>query len=210
MKSLLLTCSVLFSGLHLTKTHPETPGRPNDGWIFKHETDHIKVWYRPDTSGAMHSVRAATSFHCTQAAIVALLDDCARIKTWGYKTSESRPCRRVSDTETYYYARYDVPWPLTDRDIVMHSIRWQDTKTGCVRYAINAAPDEIPEQKDLVRIRNAYSNWQIFPTRDGWTYCEWIVSSDPGGKIPAWLVNMAVTRGPYESMKGIRRVLSRH
>ena len=36
----------------------------------------------------------------------------------------------------------------------------------------------------------------------------YFLNVDPGGSIPAWLVNLAVAEGPYESFRNLKRQLS--
>jgi hypothetical protein len=120
---------------------------------------------------------------------------------------ESRLLKRVSSTEMYYYSRIDFPWPLSDRDIIMHSKMVQDPVTKKVVSTSVAMPDYIPTVKDVVRIRTANTVWTVFPGVGGWLYSEYYIYSDPGGSLPAWLINMAIDVGPRETVKNIRNIL---
>jgi ribosome-associated toxin RatA of RatAB toxin-antitoxin module len=56
---------------------------------------------------------------------------------------------------------------------------------------VSAPEDGPPPQDGYVRVTAIYGSWTLVPTRDGGTRVTYVVSSDPGGALPAWLVNRA-------------------
>jgi len=177
----------------------------NDGWVLKNEKDGVKVYYKatPD----IHEVKLAASLKTSLSGIIQLFSEVEYFPEWGYKVAESKLLKRVSETEIYYYSRLDFPWPMADRDIIMHTKMEQDPITRKIVATSYAQPDYLPEIKDIVRIRNAKTQWTIIPGPGGWTYIEYYLYSNPGGNIPDWLINMAIDVGPRETVKGIRNML---
>jgi hypothetical protein len=116
--------------------------------------------------------------------------------------------KQVSPTEFYYYAKLDFPWPLTDRDVVMHTQLQPDPSKRHLVITSEAAPDMIPPSGNIIRIRDAHTKWTLFPGSEGWLYSEYEIYSNPGGNIPDWIVNMAIDVGPKETMQNIRRFLT--
>jgi hypothetical protein len=114
---------------------------------------------------------------------------------------------KVSDTELVYYTKFDFPWPLADRDVVMRSKLVQDPQTKVVTSVSTAEPWHLAEYADVVRIKKASTHWVMHPNDSGWLYIEYFVYSDPGGNIPDWAVNMAIDVGPRETVKSIRNIL---
>lgn len=178
-----------------------------DGWVFKNEKDGVKVYYRK--TPAVHEMKLSTSIKTPLSGIVKLFSEVELYPQWGYKIMESRVLHRVSETEVYYYSRFDFPWPLSDRDVVMHSQLVQNPNNRSVVAVSNAAPDYLPPVKDVVRIRTVDTRWVLMPGADGWLYVEYFVHSDPGGNLPDWLVNLTLDVGPRETIKNIRRFLAR-
>jgi hypothetical protein len=133
-----------------------------------------------------------------------LLSEVENYPKWGYKVLDSKELKRVSDTETYYYSKLDFPWPLDDRDIIVHSKMEQDPITRRITATSISSPDYLPGNKGVVRMRNAHTTWTLLPGPGGWTYVEYYIYSDPGGSLPDWLVNMALDVGPRETIKSIR------
>jgi hypothetical protein len=55
-----------------------------------------------------------------------------------------------------------------------------------------SAPEDGPSAQDsYVRVTAIHGSWTLVPTHDGGTLVTYVVSSDPGGALPTWLVNRA-------------------
>lgn len=176
-----------------------------DDWILKSEKDGIKVYYRQ--TGDVHELKLVTQIRASLSGVVHLFDDVPTYPKWGYRLAESRLVKRISDTEMYYYVRIDFPWPLSDRDLIMHTHLKQDLQTRTLTSTSTAAPDMLPEKEGVVRIRKAHSKWVITPAAPGLLSAEYYLYSNPGGSLPDWLINLAVDVGPRESMQKMRALL---
>ncbi|MCC6460197.1 MAG: START domain-containing protein [Saprospiraceae bacterium] len=176
-----------------------------EDWVLKNEKDAVKVYYRKNSG--IYELKLATSIKVPLSGIVQLFDEVSKYPVWGYKVIEARLLKRVSPTEVYYYSKIDFPWPMNDRDIVLHTKLEQDLKNHAVYSVSTAAPDYIPEIKDVVRIRQAKSKWTMVPGNGGWLYVEYYLNSDPGGNIPDWAINLALDVGPRETIKRMREIL---
>ncbi|HNM26648.1 MAG TPA: START domain-containing protein [Saprospiraceae bacterium] len=177
----------------------------NDGWVLKNDKDAVKVYIR--RTADVHEIKLVTSLKAPLSGLVQLLSEVDQYPAWGYKVAESRLVRRVNDHECYYYSKLDFPWPINDRDVIMHSTLQQDPVTKAITAASEAAPDMLPETKDVVRIRKCNTRWTMIPGAGGWVYVEYYIYSNPGGNLPDWLVNMAVDSGPRETIKNMRQIL---
>ena len=171
-------------------------------WVFKNEKEGVKVYYRKTSE--IHELKLVTSLNVSLSGLVTLLSEVENYPKWGYKVSESRELKKVSANETYYYSKLDFPWPLDDRDVVVRSSIVQDPVSRRVTATSISYPDYLPANKGVVRMRNAKTTWTLVPGQGGWTYVEYFISSDPGGSLPDWLVNMALDVGPRETIKNIR------
>jgi START domain len=179
----------------------------NDGWIFKNQKDNVKVYYK--ATGNVHQVKLTTSVQASLSGIMHLLYDVPAYARWGYKIMESKLLRKVSETEVYYYVRIDFPWPMSDRDLILHSKMEQNPVTRTIYTSSTSMPNYIPVYKDVVRMQTASTKWVLTPGNNGWTYMEYYLHSDPGGSIPDWAVNMAIDVGPRETINRMRTLLKR-
>jgi hypothetical protein len=174
-------------------------------WEFKGEKDGVKIFHQK-TPGLLH-IKLTTSVKVPLAGIAALFADVDNYKTWGYKISESRLLRRVSETELWYYAKYDFPWPLDDRDIILHSKMEQDPVTRRIRITNTPYPSYLPENKGVGRIKNTTTKWLFIPGDGGWVYIEQQIATDSAEGVPDWLVKLTADTGPRETAKSIRKIL---
>jgi hypothetical protein len=174
-------------------------------WVFKAEKEGVKVYYKATKD--VHEIKLITSIKSSLAGLIQLFSEVDRYPTWGYKIIESRLLKRVSPTELYYYSRIDFPWPLYDRDIIMHTKTVQDPATKKIVATSHSVPDYLPEVPNVVRMHRANTSWTMYPNATGWLYCEYYIYTDPGGNIPNWVINMAIDIGPRETIKKIKEQL---
>ncbi len=176
-------------------------------WRFVKETNGIKVYFRSIENSNLNEVRIQTTFTSNLSAIVEGLKDVKAYAQWVYKAANSYTVKEFSDFEMEYYNRIDFPFPLDDRDIVIHSIIQQDPQTKVVTSISYAKPLVLPENKNMVRIKNFNSKWTFTP-KNNIIYGVYTFSSDPGGNIPAWLVNLSLDEGPIKTIKAFKKQLS--
>ncbi len=178
---------------------------PAQHWQFKNEKEGVKVFHRQKAD--IFELKLTASVETSLSGIVQLFNQVERYPHWGYKIVESRILEKISDTEFIYYSKFDFPWPLADRDVIMRSKVEQDPHSKIVTSVSTAEPWRLAEYADVVRIKDAHTRWVMHPNNSGWLYLEYFVYSDPGGSIPDWAVNMAIDVGPRETVKRIRAVL---
>jgi hypothetical protein len=174
-------------------------------WELKSDKDGIKVYYKKNTS--VHEVKLVTSIQSSLSGIIQLFSEVENYPRWGYKVTSSKLLKKVSDHEMYYHSKFDFPWPMDDRDAVMHTKLEQDAKTKTIYSISTAAPKFIPDEKNYLRMTNSNTKWTIMPGSNGWLYVEYYIYSSPGGNIPDWLVNMAIDVGPRETIKNMKTIL---
>ena len=68
-------------------------------------------------------------------------------------------------------------------------------------------PDELPLKKGMVRVQAINSVWRFTPLADGQTEIYFQQHSDPGGSIPALLVNRLVKDIPFNTLKNFRQFI---
>ncbi len=197
--------SSLVSLFFLLFAYPVIAQKKPDGWILKNEKDAVKVYYRKTAD--IYELKLTTSIKVSLSGIAHLLDEVEDYSVWGYKVSEARLLKRVSPTELYYYSRIDFPWPMSDRDVILHTKMEQDLHNNSIRSISTSVPDYIPPVKDVIRVHKANTQWTVVPGNGGWLYLEYYLYSDPGGSLPDWAINMALDVGPRETIKRMREIL---
>lgn len=185
------------------------PGADMDGWELKKQKDGIQVYVREQPGSPIKELKFSTTLRASLHAVGALLTDVEGYNDWVYASVVSRTIERVSDTEVYYYAELDFPWPFENRDLVLYSRFWQDPATYAIHSRTWSRHWMLPEKENIVRIKDTNLSWAFRPGPDGMVQVDYYLQSDPGGNIPAWMVNLAADQGPFQSMLRFREMLTR-
>ncbi len=177
-------------------------------WELRKNNNDIQVYYRDAVGSNIKELKIKTTIDAPLSTIMALLYDVALYPKWVYSCSEATLQEQVSDAELYYHSVMDFPWPLWDRDFIAHGTIYQNPETGKITTHSVAEPSYTPEQKGIVRIKEMKIRWELTPQQDGSVLVEYYLKSDPGGNIPAWAINLALDRGPVQSIMGLKNMVT--
>lgn len=177
-----------------------------EGWIYKKETDGVKVWTRTPDNSNFKEVLVQTSYNSTLSTLVSVGMDISAYDRWVYSTKEARLLETVSDSEVIYYSESEIPWPFENRDVVLKSTVEQDPETKVVNIYSRQVVDYMDKKDGIVRVPELIAQWILTPQEDGSIEALYYIKTDPGGNVPAWLMNLFVDRGPVESFGGLRKL----
>ena len=175
-----------------------------NGWILKSDKEGIKVYTKDLDNSPFKAVKTVCTIDASLTKLTAVLLDINSSIDWVYATKSCRVLKQPSPSELFYYSEVTVPWPVNNRDFIIRLKVWQDAKTKVVTVDGENKPALLPEKKNVVRIQQCYSKWIIVPQPNGQVKIEYVLQVDPGGMVPAWLINLFATKGPLESFKNLR------
>lgn len=176
-------------------------------WDLVKDEGNIQVYTRKPEDAKLKEIRILAEFKMDIDTLLQVLNDANKYTDWVYKCMESKVIRAINEEEFYYYVTADLPFPANDRDLVVLCKQWID-REGIVHSESIAKPDLMPDVNGYVRIQRYESKWKITPKTDGLIHIDYKSLSDPGGSIPAWIVNLAVAAGPLKTMKQLEKVVS--
>ncbi len=176
-------------------------------WKFIKETEGIKVYFRASEGSNIKEVKMQTTFDAKLSAVVECLKDVNAYPKWVYKATYSTTLFKYDEHDVVYYNFIDFPWPMQDRDIAVQSKITQDVDSKVVTSVSHAKWDATPFKKDVVRIQDFRSKWTLKPLPNGKIEGEYVFRSNPGGNIPAWMVNLGLDEGPLKTLKGFKALL---
>lgn len=179
----------------------------SNAWEKVKEKNGITVYTRKREGSGFKEFKAVMLIRTSLSSLIALVDDIEASPLWIDTCKEGTLLRRVSPKETYTYTVNDAPWPVRDRDAVVHNIIEQDPQSGVVTIRTTAVPDYIPEKPDLVRVKKIDAYWRFTPLGDGLVELVYNVYNDPGGNLPAWLVNSAAISQPYNTLINLKEII---
>jgi hypothetical protein len=100
-----------------------------------------------------------------------------------------------------------MPWPLSNRDFVAHIRVSQDKVTKVITVDAPAVPGMVAPKEGIVRISHSKGLWTLKPLSPEKISIVYTLQVDPGGDIPAWVVNMFSAQGPLQSFRKMKEEL---
>ena len=185
------------------------PVHGQENWKLKSDRDGIAIFLRSLPDSKFKAVKVECELAATLSQLVAVILDVNTGDQWVYSTKSSVLLKQVSPSELYYYSEVNIPWPASNRDFIAHLIAVQDPKSKVVTIYGPTVPDYVPVKNDIVRITQSEGKWVITSTGPHKIKVEYTLQVDPGGNIPAWLINLFAAKGPYESFKSLRAQLQK-
>lgn len=168
-------------------------------WQLQKYENGIAVYIRPIKGYDFKEVRVVNKVKSNLSGIVGLLLDTKNYPKWQYGCSGTALLKKLNDQEFYNYQVTDLPWPLSDRDVVAHFKVTQDSITKVVTFAKTGMADYIPDKDDRVRVQHFQSITTLTPLKGDSVLIELEMHLDAGGNIPDWVVNDNLVHAPYTS-----------
>jgi hypothetical protein len=172
-------------------------------WNLKSEKHGIKVYSGAVSDSKYKAIRVECEINANASQLVAVLLDIKTCPEWVDHTKSCTLIKQVSPSELYYYSEINIPWPAQNRDFVAHLIVRQDPVTKVVTVDGPAVTGFVPVKDGIVRVHSSKGLWIITPLKKDYVRVVYTLHVDPGGDIPAWLVNLLATQGPMKSFEGL-------
>ena len=176
----------------------------SEGWTLKSSNDGINIFTRDIEGSKLKALKVECELEASLSQLVAVLLDVKESEKWLYHTSSIYIVKQVSQSEFYYYSKVELPWPLSDRDFIAHLKVSQNASTKVVTIDAPCVQDMVPIDPKTVRVSNSNGKWSISPAGNNMVKVVYTLHTDPGGSIPAWLINLFVTQGPTQSFKKLK------
>jgi len=184
-------------------------GADNAGeWKEANVGDGIVVSTRSVPGWGMKEFRAVMRVQSSLGSIVALMEDVDAYPRWFADCKEARVLKRQGPLERWVCFVNGTPFPVRDRDIVSHDTFAQDSATHVVTVRLQGAPDLIPPTPGRVRVPRLEGLWTFTPLAGGIVEVVYQVRSDPGGSLPNAVANMTVSKSPWKTLDGMRRMIA--
>lgn len=178
-------------------------------WKLRTDKNGIRVYSKQVPGSRINALRVESDFAASASQLVAVILDINTSTDWLYGTKSATLLKTVSPAEVYYYSEVSFPWPASNRDFVAHIKVNQNPATKVVNVHAENVAALVPEKPGIVRVKQSIGNWYITPLDRNHIHVQYELQVDPAGALPAWLVNMLSTKGPFESFKNLRTQLER-
>jgi hypothetical protein len=150
------------------------------------------------------SIRVELTLENTSAEkLMKVLLDIENYVQWQYKMVAAKVLERISDREFIYRTIVDAPWPADNRELIMHMKMEYDAAAQILLINVKNASYDYPAEKGVVRVPFSEASWKV-TTENNDLKIIYLLRVDPGGSIPAWVINMGIADGPYHSFNHLK------
>jgi hypothetical protein len=182
-------------------------GRPADMKLVLNK-DGIRVWSYEVPGSPLHGFKAVTTVSSNLNSIVGLIADTEAASRWLYRTSDVETLKRNDESMSFVIRVVtDFPWPFKDREAVVAGRITQDPQTMVVRIDSNTVGGYAPRTGNL-NMPVVQGSWLFKPVGNGKVEITMTGHADPGGNLPAGLVNLLIQEHPYNSLKALKSVIA--
>ena len=173
-------------------------------WELQKNKEGISLFTRKLPDSSLKSYKGVMEIDADAIEVYRLVTNYDNYPGWDADIREMRVVSSVPDSQYIYYMSYDAPWPFQDRDRVAVATVSLDRKKGVISIINLPAVGVLPENDQFVRIRDFHETWTIAELENGKTRVTIEGYNDPGGNLPAWVVNIGIVDAPFKMMKGIK------
>ena len=201
MKPLIL---ILLGCIALTAS----PAHADADWVLARESQGIAVWTRPVAGFPVHEFKAVTTVKSTLQGLACLIMDTEHAPDWVFRTKRIELLSRDDSSGNFViHVVTDFPWPLRDRDVVVQGNVRQDPDGAVIITSRSAPAGMQSHDRNFVQMPYFSGLWILRPLRKGEVEVTLQGLADPGGIIPAGIVNLIIHETPYQTWRGLRRVI---
>ena len=176
-------------------------------WQLKKTAEGISVYTRKVEGSPILEFKAVMTVDAPLAKIIPLFEDAKGLTSWYYQCTYSELVKDEGPQDKILYIVLHLPWPVAERDSVFRRSKSTNEKDPSISYSIRALPELLPVKKGKIRVLMINSLWRFTPLADGKTEIYFQQHSNPGGSIPAFIVNQLAVNTPLNSLKSLRQLI---
>lgn len=176
-------------------------------WETVKNKEGIVVKTRAVEGSGFNEFQGVTYMKTSLASLIALLDDTSAYTVWMPNCIEARVIKKKSQLENFIYTVRKAPWPVKNRDMVIHTITTRNKKDNSIFIRMTGAPGMVPETAENVRVDKLKGFWKLTPKGET-VEVIYQVHADLGGNVPEWLANSTSVDQPYKVLGNIRNLVA--
>ncbi len=184
------------------------PLAAQNAWSLQKDKDGIKIYNRQSATSPFNDVRVEVDLPGNIDQLAAILLDVNKYTEWAYATRKSELVRQLGPDKLIYYSEIEVPWPATDRYFYAGFELKRDPSGRSMQVVSSNISYEGPVPRDLVKVPYSKGSWNITQVSKKIIHVEYILELDPGGSLPAWVLNLFSSKGPLETFENIRKKMT--
>jgi len=211
-KTLLAFCLAFFSCFIFPAAIADAPLDTDldPDWKLISDRSDIQVYMRHREESRLKTFRGVTRFALAdEYALAGVLNDYKNMPKWLHFVDDASEISRDGPLLRNLRFGTHLPWPLADREAVLQvDVQQKLTpEEETVTMALSNRPGLIPPDPDYVRFPEMQGVFKMRRLGEDMVEVTYELVLDPGGYIPAWLVNLLMRDAPYFTLERLRRII---
>lgn len=183
-------------------------GIAQEEWKLAKEKNGITVYTKISEGSNLKAYKAITTLTGVKLSdVAAVIMDSENSERWVADIKHATVVKNIAEHHRLTYYLSELPWPFSNRDMVLEGIMSQNQETKEVMFALKSMHDEAKENDDVVRMKVAEGFWKLSVLKNGDIYVEHEFLADPAGNIPTWLINLFFVDGPITTLTNLKNYL---
>lgn len=178
----------------------------DSGWVLVRRDRAGEVWNRPVPGSGLDAFRAVGMDTVDMDRVESILRDLPGFARWVPYLAESRMLREETRDHFFVYQRYALPWPFSDRDIVVEIHVSRDSAAGVVRSDMRAVDDpSVAVPGGVVRLLDMEGVIELQRLGPALTRGSYTERLDLGGAVPTSINRIIAREIPARILENLRR-----
>lgn len=176
-------------------------------WKLEKQKNGISVYLSDVTGSDFKAIKVECVLTGTYAKLIALITNVSQFNNWIYNTKTSTILKQITPLDFIYYSETRMPWPLSNRDVIIHTQIKTDSLPRFLTISGKNETDFLPHIISRVRVPHYKANWKVTMPTANTIQISYFLEVDPGGSIPAWIANSFADKGPYGTFSNLAEQL---
>jgi len=176
--------------------------KQDEDWTLRKEKNGIQVYTKKRAESNLYMYKVKTQINASVEKVYDQVIDFRENLKYMELVDSLKFLNHREDISYINYMRFDMPWPVTNREMVMEMDVHHHTDS--IRLVSNDLPGYVEQNKNYIQVEDFSEEWIMkFNESQKTTYITikgWV---NPGGDIPAWIVNLFSVRTPFRFISGI-------
>lgn len=178
-------------------------------WEFAKEKDGIRIYTMKVDDKPLKAYKGIADIDAPAEKVFALIEDVNNTDWWDKSLSQIKVLGYEKNRFARYHLIFDMPWPVSDRELFVDAEVTIDPETGTRKIIAMPLRVDTPSPKDKIRINEYRQTWTIRPVSPNLTHVTLEGYVNPGGSLPAWIINMFIVDAPMNSIGEVKKRTTR-
>ncbi|MHC4268916.1 MAG: START domain-containing protein [Planctomycetota bacterium] len=173
-------------------------------WRFVYGAEDIIVHKRVKAGSSFLEFKAIGDLRGNITEYMNLLLDTDKIPDWAPQCFEAKNVEIINENENIIYVACNGIWPVSDRDYIAKRTVITDPEMTTVRINVDLTNNtNLAISNNRIHIAHLQCYWILKKIDSAYTHVELYAFVDPGGWLPAWLVNWGYRWIPFRFLKNL-------